>query len=132
MIWLTARENVYTDSSLMGYYVILELKIFSTVDSLYPRKSFRVDAFPFPRCVGAEETFLVAARSARTAVPRALRPRRKAPSPRKGLELARLYLHTMPQSCMEKRNEHPANRALAWKKRGREQLIPSSPECWSR
>ena len=41
MIWLTAAKNVYTDSSLMGYYVYpSELKnILKQWISLYPEKS---------------------------------------------------------------------------------------------
>src|ERR1700737_666562 len=75
MIWLTAAKNVYTDSSLMGYYVYpSELKnILKQWISLYPeRMMFGSDAFPFNEAVGAEETFWLAARSARTAVAAAL------------------------------------------------------------
>src|SRR6266403_2458947 len=71
MIWLTAAKNVYTDSSLMGYYVYpSELKnILKQWISLFPEKiMFGSDAFPFNDAVGAEETFWLAARSARTAV----------------------------------------------------------------
>src|SRR2546427_6534165 len=71
MIWLTAAKNVYTDSSLVGYYVYpSELKnILKQWISLFPeRMMFGSDAFPFNDAVGAEETFWLAARSARTAV----------------------------------------------------------------
>ncbi|PYU70751.1 MAG: hypothetical protein DMG49_10750 [Acidobacteria bacterium] len=98
MIWLTAAKNVYTDSSLMGYYVYpSELKnILKQWISLYPEKiMFGSDAFPFNDAVGAEETFWLAARSARTAVAAALAElvAEGAFTEQKALELARLYLH---------------------------------------
>src|SRR6266852_1430905 len=98
MIWLTAAKNIYTDSSLMGYYVYpSELKnILKQWISLYPeRMMFGSDAFPFNDAVGAEETFWLAARSARTAVAGALAElvAEGAFSEEKALELARLYLH---------------------------------------
>jgi len=98
MIWLTAAKNVYTDSSLMGYYVYpSELKnILKQWISLYPEKiMFGSDAFPFNDAVGAEETFWLAARSARTAVGAALAElvAEGAFTEEKALNLARLYLH---------------------------------------
>ena len=98
MIWLTAAKNVYTDSSLMGYYVYpSELKnILKQWISLYPEKiMFGSDAFPFNDAVGAEETFWLATRSARTAVAAALAElvAEGAFTEEKALELARLYLH---------------------------------------
>jgi uncharacterized protein len=98
MIWLTAAKNVYTDSSLVGYYVYpSELKnILKQWISLYPEKiMFGSDAFPFNDAVGAEETFWVAAHSARTAVARALSEliAENAITETKALELARMYLH---------------------------------------
>jgi uncharacterized protein len=98
MIWLTAAKNVYTDSSLMGYYVYpSELKnILKQWISLYPeRMMFGSDAFPFNDAVGAEETFWLAARSARTAVAAALAElvAEGAFTEEKALELARMYLH---------------------------------------
>jgi hypothetical protein len=98
MIWLTAAKNVYTDSSLMGYYVYpSELKnILKQWISLYPEKiMFGSDAFPFNDAVGAEETFWLASRSARTAIAAALAElvAEGAFSEEKALELARLYLH---------------------------------------
>jgi hypothetical protein len=98
MIWLTAAKNVYTDSSLMGYYVYpSELKnILKQWISLYPeRMMFGSDAFPFNDAVGAEETFWLAARSARTAVAAALSElvAEGAFTEEKALELARMYLH---------------------------------------
>jgi uncharacterized protein len=98
MIWMTAAKNVYTDSSLMGYYVYpSELKnILKQWISLYPEKMmFGSDAFPFNDAVGAEETFWLAVRSARTAVAAALTElvAEGAFSETKALELARMYLH---------------------------------------
>lgn len=98
MIWLTAAKNVYTDSSLMGYYVYpSELKdILKQWISLYPEKiMFGSDAFPFNDAVGAEETFWLAVRSARTAVAEALAElvAENAITETKALELARMYLH---------------------------------------
>src|SRR3989442_1874862 len=98
MIWLTAAKNVYTDSSLVGYYVYpSELKnILKQWISLYPEKiMFGSDAFPFNDAVGAAETFLWAGRSARTLGAAALAElvAEGAFTEEKALELARLYLH---------------------------------------
>ena len=98
MIWMTAAKNVYTDSSLMGYYVYpSELKnILKQWISLFPERiMFGSDAFPFGDAVGAEETFWLAARSARTALAAALAElvSEGAFSEEKALELARMYLH---------------------------------------
>jgi len=98
MIWMTAAKNVYTDSSLVGYYVYpSELKnILKQWISLYPEKiMFGSDAFPFNDAVGAEETFWLASRSARTAIGAALAElvAEGAFNEEKALELARLYLH---------------------------------------
>ena len=98
MIWLTAAKNVYTDSSLMGYYVYpSELKnILKQWISLFPEKiMFASDAFPFNDAVGAEETFWLAVRSGRTAVAAALAElvAEGAFTEAKAIELAHLYLH---------------------------------------
>jgi predicted TIM-barrel fold metal-dependent hydrolase len=98
MIWMTQSKNVYTDSSLMGYYVYpSELKsILKQWISLYPEKiMFGSDAFPFNDAVGAEETFWLASRSARTAIAAALAElvSEGAFNEEKALELARMYLH---------------------------------------
>lgn len=98
MIWLTAAKNVYTDSSLMGYYVYpSELKnILKQWISLLPERiMFASDAFPFNDAVGAEETFWLAVRSARTAVAAALAElvAEGAFTEEKALELAHMYLH---------------------------------------
>jgi len=98
MIWMTPAKNVYTDSSLMGYYVYpSELKnILKQWISLFPeRMMFGSDAFPFNDAVGAEETFWLAGRSARTAIAAALAELvvEGAFTEEKALELARMYLH---------------------------------------
>ena len=98
MIWLTAAKNVYTDSSLMGYYVYpSELKhILKQWISLFPeRMMFGSDAFPFNDALGAEETMWLAVRSARTAVAAALAElvAEGAFDEQKAVELARMYLH---------------------------------------
>jgi uncharacterized protein len=98
MIWMTAAKNVYTDSSLMGYYVYpSELKnILKQWISLFPeRMMFGSDAFPFGDAVGAEETFWLAVRSARTALAAALAElvSEGVFGEDKALELARMYLH---------------------------------------
>lgn len=98
MIWLTAAKNVYTDSSLMGYYVYpSELKnILKQWISLFPERiMFGSDAFPFNDAVGAEETFWLASRSARTALAAALAElvSEGAFDEQRALELAHRYLH---------------------------------------
>src|SRR5882724_2042586 len=98
MILLKAARNVFTDSSLMGYYVYpSELKnILKQWISLYPERiMFGSDAFPFNDAVGAEETFWLAARSARTSLAAALAElvSEGVISETKAFELARMYLH---------------------------------------
>ena len=98
MIWMTAAKNVYTDSSLMGYYVYpSELKnILKQWISLFPERiMFGSDAFPFGDAIGAEETFWLASRTARTAIAAALAElvSEGAFSEEKAVELARMYLH---------------------------------------
>jgi len=111
MIWLTAAKNVYADSSLMAITCIFGAEKYSqAVDFAVPREiMFASDAFPFNEAVGAEETFWLAARSARTAVAAALAElvAEGAFSEEKALELARCTCTTMPPNCMERRNEHP-------------------------
>ncbi len=74
-IWLTTRKNVYLDSSLMELY--LYPADFKTVLRhwllLFPDKVvFGSDAFPFSDSVGAEESYWMAVRTARTALAAAL------------------------------------------------------------
>lgn len=74
-IWLTARRNVYLDSSLMGIYLYpADLKtVLRHWLLLFPDKVlFGSDAFPFNDAVGAEESYWIAVRSARVALAAAL------------------------------------------------------------
>jgi hypothetical protein len=74
-IWLTARSNVYLDSSLMGLYLYpADLRnVLRHWLLLFPDKVvFGSDAFPFSEAVGAEESYWMAVRSARTALAGAL------------------------------------------------------------
>lgn len=74
-IWLTARENVYLDSSLMGVYLYPEdlKQVLRQWLLLYPDKVvFGSDAFPFNEAIGAEESDWLAITSARTALAAAL------------------------------------------------------------
>jgi uncharacterized protein len=74
-IWLAARKNVYLDSSLMELY--LYPADFKTALRhwllLFPDKVvFGSDAFPFSDAVGAEESYWMAVRTARTSLAAAL------------------------------------------------------------
>jgi uncharacterized protein len=74
-IWLTTRKNVYLDSSLMELY--LYPADFKTALRhwllLFPDKVvFGSDAFPFSDSVGAEESYWMAVRTARTSLAAAL------------------------------------------------------------
>ncbi len=74
-IWLTARENVYLDSSLMGIYLYPKdlAEVLRHWLLLYPEKVvFGSDAFPFNEAIGAEESDWLAVESARTALAAAL------------------------------------------------------------
>jgi hypothetical protein len=74
-IWLTARRNVYLDSSLMEIYLYpADLKnVLRHWLLLFPDKVvFGSDAFPFSDAVGAEESYWIAVRSARVALAAAL------------------------------------------------------------
>jgi hypothetical protein len=74
-IWLTARENVYLDSSLMGLYLYPKdlAEVLRHWLLLYPDKVvFGSDAFPFNEAIGAEESDWLAVESARTALAAAL------------------------------------------------------------
>ncbi len=74
-IWLTARENVYLDSSLMGLYLYPAdlAEVLRHWLLLYPDKVvFGSDAFPFSEAIGAEESDWLAIESARKALAAAL------------------------------------------------------------
>jgi hypothetical protein len=74
-IWLTARENVFLDSSLMGLYLYPAdlAEVLRHWLLLYPDKVvFGSDAFPFSDAIGAEESDWLAIESARKALAAAL------------------------------------------------------------
>jgi len=74
-IWLTARQNVYLDSSLMGLYLYPKdlARVLRQWLLLYPEKVvFGSDAFPFNEAIGAEESDWLAVESGRTALAAAL------------------------------------------------------------
>lgn len=97
-IWLAAAKNVYLDSSLMELYLYpaefkRSLKQWLEV---FPEKiMFGSDAFPFNDALGAEETYWLAVRSARTALAAALAEMVSTGdvSESKALEFAHSYLH---------------------------------------
>ncbi len=97
-IWLTARKNVYLDSSLMELY--LYPADFKTALRhwllLFPDKVvFGSDAFPFSDSVGAEESYWMAVRTARTALAAALAEMvvNHEVTEEQALSFARGYLH---------------------------------------
>jgi uncharacterized protein len=97
-IWLTARKNVYLDSSLMELY--LYPADFKTVLRhwllLFPDKVvFGSDAFPFSDAVGAEESYWMAVRTARTSLATALAEMvvNHEVTEERALVFAREYLH---------------------------------------
>jgi uncharacterized protein len=74
-IWLTARKNVYLDSSLMELFLYpSELRrVLKQWLELFPdRIVFGSDTFPFSDVIGTEETYYIAVESARTALCAAL------------------------------------------------------------
>ena len=97
-IWLAARKNVYLDTSLMELYLYPEefSQVLRRWLSLYPDKVvFGSDAFPFNDAVGAEESYWIAVRSARTALAAALAKMivQHEVSEEKALTFAKAYLH---------------------------------------
>jgi predicted TIM-barrel fold metal-dependent hydrolase len=97
-IWLTARENVYLDSSLMGLYLYPKdlALILRHWLLLYPDKVvFGSDAFPFNDAIGAEESDWLAVESARTALAAALAEMvlNKEVTEQQALVFAHGYLH---------------------------------------
>jgi len=97
-IWLAAMKNVYLDSSLMELYLYpAEFKrSLEQWLEVFPEKiAFGSDAFPFNDALGAENTYWLATRSARTALAAALAEMVATGevSETKALEMARGYLH---------------------------------------
>ena len=97
-IWLAARKNVYLDSSLIELYTY-PAQFKNTLRDwllLFPDKVlFGSDAFPFNEAVGAEESYWIAVRSARTALAAALAEMvgNHEVTEERALKLARGYLH---------------------------------------
>jgi hypothetical protein len=102
-IWLAARKNVYLDTSLMELYLYPEefSKVLRRWLLLYPEKVvFGSDAFPFNDAVGAEESYWIAIRSARTALAAALSQMivQHEITQDKALSFAHAYLHDTARS----------------------------------
>lgn len=97
-IWLTARENVFLDSSLTDLYLYpSEFKdVLKYWLSTYPEKVlFGSDAFPFNDALGAEEAYWLSVESSREALAAALAEliSEGALSENAALRIARGYLH---------------------------------------
>src|SRR5882757_10808159 len=97
-IWLTARENVYLDSSLMGLYLYPAdlAEVLRHWLLLYPDKVvFGSDAFPFSDAIGAEESDWLAIESARKALAAALARMilNNEVTEERALQFAHAYLH---------------------------------------
>jgi len=97
-VWLTARKNVYLDSSLMGIFVYpAELRrTLKQWLELFPDKIvFGSDTFPLSEANGAEEGYWLALKSARLAVAAALAEMvsEKEITEAQALQMARAYLH---------------------------------------
>jgi hypothetical protein len=97
-IWLTARENIYLDSSLMGIYLYPKdlAEVLRHWLLLYPDNVvFGSDAFPFNEAIGAEESDWLAVESARTALAAALSGMilDREVTEQQALKFARGYLH---------------------------------------
>jgi hypothetical protein len=97
-IWLAARKNVYLDSSLIELYTYpAEFKnVLRNWLLLFPDKVlFGSDAFPFNDAVGAEESYWIAVRTARTALAAALAEmiENHEVTEERALTFARGYLH---------------------------------------
>ncbi len=97
-IWLTARKNVYLDSSLMGIFVYpdeLHRILRQWLETFPDKIVFGSDTFPLSDAVGAEEGYWLAVESARTALAAALAEMvsEHEISETKALEMAHAYLH---------------------------------------
>jgi hypothetical protein len=97
-IWLTARKNVYLDSSLMGIFVYpdeLHRILRQWLETFPDKIVFGSDTFPLSDAVGAEEGYWLAVESARTALAAALAEMvsEHEIGETKALEMAHAYLH---------------------------------------
>jgi hypothetical protein len=97
-IWLAAMKNVYIDSSFeeLAQYPAAFKDILKMWLETFPDKiTFGTDAFPYNDVLGAEESYWLGAKSARTALAAALAEmvsENEITEPR-ALELAHAYLH---------------------------------------
>ncbi len=97
-IWLTARKNVYLDSSLVDLYLYpSEFKqVLKYWLSIYPEKViFGSDAFPFNEALGAEESYWLSVQSSREALAAALSElvSERAFTREQAMKIAHGYLH---------------------------------------
>ncbi len=97
-IWLTARKNVYLDTSLLDLELYpSEFKdVLKYFLSIYPDKVlFGSDAFPFTDAMGAEEAYWLSVQSSREALAAALAElvSEHAITETKALAIAHGYLH---------------------------------------
>lgn len=97
-IWLTARANVYLDSSLMEFYLYPAAlaRVLRQWLELFPDKIvFGSDAYPFDPAIGAEEAYWLGVHSAREALATALAGMVEdgEVSEARALELAHGFLH---------------------------------------
>lgn len=97
-IWLAAMKNVYLDSSFeeLAQYPSAFKEILKMWLETFPDKiTFGTDAFPYNDVLGAEESYWLGARSARTALAAALAEMisENEISEARALELAHAYLH---------------------------------------
>lgn len=106
-IWLAACKNVYLDSSLIELYLYpADFKnVLRRWLLLFPDKVvFGSDAFPFNEAVGAEESYWLAVRSARTALAAALTEMilSHEVSEQQVVAFAHAYLHDTAKALYEK------------------------------
>ena len=107
-IWFAACRNVYLDTSLMELYLYpAEFKnVLRRWLLLFPDKVlFGSDAFPFNDAVGAEESYWIAVRTARTSLAAALAEMicAREVSEERALSFAHAYLHDTAQQLYERR-----------------------------
>jgi predicted TIM-barrel fold metal-dependent hydrolase len=109
-IWLAARKNVYLDSSLMELFLYpTEFKhSLKQWLEIFPDKIvFGSDAFPFNAALGAEESYWLAVKSARSSLAAALAEMISAGeiSEARALEFAHMYLHDTAAQLYESRGK---------------------------
>lgn len=97
-IWLTMRQNVYIDTSLMELWLYpheFARALREWLEILPDKMVYGSDAFPFNDAVGAEESYWLAVKSAREALTTALAEMVacKEISEDEALHLAHNYLH---------------------------------------